>query len=127
MSRATDIAKTMQPRARPIIGIGRVLLWSGGSLWIGREVGLADRHAHHAIQISLAMRGQFAMDDGERGSWREHLGAIVMPHRQHRFDGRGSDVAMIFVEPETQLGRALLTRFGVMPVASLDPVVSEAL
>ena len=99
-------------RTRPIIGIGRVLLWSGGSLWIGREVGLARKHAHHAIQIALAMRGRFAMDDGEAGAWREHTGAIVMPHRPHQFDGRGSDTAMLFVEPETRAGAAAVGACG---------------
>jgi hypothetical protein len=28
----------LQERRRPIIGIGRVLLWSGGRLWIGRRM-----------------------------------------------------------------------------------------
>jgi AraC family transcriptional regulator len=115
----------LQERRRPIIGIGRVLLWSGGSLWIGREVGLARRHAHHAIQIALAMRGRFMLDDGDGGAWREHTGAIVMPHRQHQFDGCGSDTAMIFVEPETRVGRALLVRFGARPVTPLEATLTE--
>lgn len=116
-----------QGPARPIIGVGRVLLWSGGSLWIGRNTGLARKHAHHAIQIALAMRGRFAMDDGGGGAWREHTGAIVMPHRPHQFDGRGSDTAMLFVEPETGVGRALLARFGALPITPLEPAVTEGM
>jgi hypothetical protein len=27
--------------------------------------------------------------------WREHRGAIVMPHRRHRFDGCGQPMAML--------------------------------
>jgi AraC-like DNA-binding protein len=103
-----------------MIGIGRVLLWSGGSLWIGRQTGRADEHAHHAIQIALAMRGSFAMDD-DRAGWREHRGAIVMPHRRHRFDGCGSDVATIFVEPEAAQGRTLLARYGGRGVTAIEP------
>jgi len=118
--------RRLQVRTRPIIGIGRVLLWSGGSLWIGRETGLARRHAHHAIQIALDMRGRFVMDDGAVGAWREHTGAIVMPHRPHRFDGCGSDVAMLFVEPETRAGRALSARFGALPVTPLEQAVTGA-
>jgi AraC-like DNA-binding protein len=114
-------------QARPIIGVGRVLLWSGGSLWIGRNTGLARKHAHHAIQIALAMRGCFAMDDGVDGAWREHAGAIVMPHRPHQFDGRGSDTAMVFVEPETGIGRALQARFGALAITPLEPTVAEAM
>ena len=88
-------------------GIGRVMLWSGGSLWIGRDAGRVERHAHHAIQIALAMDSAFLMRDGRAG-WREHAGAIVMPHRPHQFDGCGHGVAQIFVEPETALGRAIV-------------------
>jgi len=111
-------------RARPVIGIGRVLLWSGGSLWIGRQTGRADVHSHHAIQIALAMRGSFRMDDDGAG-WREHRGAIVMPHRRHRFDGCGSDVATIFVEPETAQGRSLLARHAGQGVATIEPEAIE--
>src|SRR6187399_2514788 len=106
--------------SRRIIGTGRVLLWSGGSLWIGRQTGLAGKHAHHAIQISLAMRGRFAMADNN-GTWHEYVGAIVMPHQFHQFDGQGSDTAMVFVEPETPIGRALLLRFGAQAITPLEP------
>jgi transcriptional regulator GlxA family with amidase domain len=51
----------------------------------------------------------------------------VLPHRRHQFDGRGSDNAMIFVEPETPAGRSLLARGGDAAVASIDPDVAERL
>jgi AraC family transcriptional regulator len=112
--------------SRRIIGVGRVLLWSGGSLWIGRQTGLAGKHAHHAIQISLAMRGRFAMTD-DNGTRRQYLGAVVMPHQLHQFDGQGSDTAMVFVEPETPIGRALLLRFGAQAITPLEPETIEAM
>jgi AraC family transcriptional regulator len=112
--------------SRPIIGVGRVLLWSGGSLWIGRQTGLAGKHAHHAIQISLAMRGRFAMADN-KGTWCQHVGAIVMPHQLHQFDGQGSDIAMVFIEPETPIGRALLLRFGAQAITTIEPETAEAM
>ena len=125
MSTSTNPTPSARPlRARPVVGIGRVLLWSGGSLWVGRQTGRADAHAHHAIQIALAMRGSFRMDDDGAG-WHEHRGAIVMPHRRHRFDGCGSDVATIFVEPETAHGRTLLAHHGDDTVATIEPAVSE--
>ncbi len=108
-----------QASRRPVAGIGRVLLWSGGSLWIGREAGRVESHAHHAIQITLAMDAAFLLRDGD-GGWREHLGAVVMPHRRHQFDGCGHRTAMIFVEPEAAQGRALLARFAAAGVADLD-------
>jgi AraC family transcriptional regulator len=111
---------------RPTAGIGRVLLWSGGSLWIGRNAGRIDSHAHHAIQIALALDSRFLMAAGD-GAWREHRGAIVMPHRRHRFDGCGERIAMIFVEPETAQGRMLLERYGSADIVDLAVDAAEAL
>jgi AraC family transcriptional regulator len=111
---------------RPVAGIGRVLLWSGGSLWIGREAGRGQSHAHHAIQIALAMDSAFLMRGGD-GGWREHTGAIVMPHRPHQFDGCGGSVAMVFVESATAQGRALLARYGATGIADLDVDAAQAL
>jgi len=112
-------ARTKPPR-RPVAGIGRVLLWSGASLWIGREAGRVEAHAHHAIQIALAMDAPFLMRHGAT-DWREHHGAIVMPDRVHQFDGCSGAVAQIFVEPETTNGRALLQRYGSAAIAGLAP------
>jgi AraC-like DNA-binding protein len=110
---------------RAIVGIGRVMLWYGGSLWIGRRAGRAQKHAHHAIQIALAMRGSFRMDDDQGAGWAEHRGAVVMPHRRHEFDGCGSDIATIFVEPETAHGRMLVARFGAQAVTPIDAALMQ--
>jgi AraC family transcriptional regulator len=104
--------------SRPVIGIGRVVLWSGGSIWIGRAAGVAEAHSHHAIQITLALTDIVRLcHDGQ--AWRDYTGAVVMPHHRHRFDGCGNDTAMIFVEPETVEGQALKARFGPDPVSPL--------
>jgi hypothetical protein len=103
---------------RTIGGIGRVVLWTGGSLWIGRAAGLGRVHAHHAIQISLALTGvvRFRSDPG---AWAEYASVIIHPDHPHQFDGAGQAVAQVFVEPETIQGRALLDRHAVSPVTSL--------
>ncbi len=121
----TTATKTTTPR-RPVAGVGRVLLWSGGSLWIGREAGRVEAHAHHAIQIALAMEAPFVMRHGAT-DWREHHGAIVMPDRVHQFDGRGGAMAQIFVEPETASGRALLQRHGDSTIADLTRETVDSL
>jgi AraC family transcriptional regulator len=120
----TDTAA--RPSRRAVAGIGRVMLWSGGSLWIGREAGRVERHAHHAVQIALAMDSAFLMRD-DRADWREHAGAIVMPHRPHQFDGCGHGVAQIFVEPETALGRAIVQRHAAEAIADLPRDTAQAL
>jgi AraC-like DNA-binding protein len=100
-----------QPRQLPatsssIAGIGRVLLWDGGSLWIGRAAGSVQFHAHHAIQVSLALSGSLKLRSWG-APWSEYSAALVPPHHKHQFDGCGQSVAQLFVEPETLHGRAL--------------------
>ncbi len=126
MAGHTQIDTATTPSRRPIAGIGRVLLWSGGSLWIGRDAGRGEAHAHHAIQIALAMDAGVRMSDGD-DSWREHWGAIVTPHRRHQFDGCGQSMAMIFVEPETAQGRSLLERCTTTDITDLERDTVQAL
>jgi AraC family transcriptional regulator len=112
--------------SKAIAGIGRVLLWHGGSLWIGHAAGSVQAHAHHAIQISLALSNcvRFRAADGR---WSDYTAALVLPHETHQFDGNGQSVAQIFVEPETLQGRALLARYAGRPIARLaDDVVADA-
>lgn len=108
----------MNVMAKSIAGIGRVLLWGGGSLWIGHAAGIGQVHAHHAIQVSLALSGRLKLRNAS-GDWSEYLGAIVHPHHRHQFDGCGGSVAQLFVEPETVQGRALLATY---PGGSIEPL-----
>jgi AraC family transcriptional regulator len=113
--------------SKEIAGIGRVLLWSGGSLWIGHSAGSGTAHAHHAIQISLALSGRLRLRGNDDDEWVEYAGAIVLPHRCHRFDGGGESVANIFVEPETTQGRALLEQYTGAPIIVLPGDTIERL
>lgn len=109
-----------------IAGIGRVCTWQGGSVWIGRNVGRAGRHAHHAIQITLALDipdGKFLLRAATQTRWQSLNGAVVMPHRVHEFDGCDGAVAQVFVEPETPQGRVLLERFGGSDISKLPPAI----
>lgn len=105
--------------SRGIAGIGRVLLWQGGSLWIGHAAGGSDAHAHHAIQICVALTAEvrFRVPDGR---WSAYAAVMILPHQPHEFDGNGQSVAQVFVEPETVQGRALLARAGEEPIVRLD-------
>lgn len=116
--------------SRPIVGIGRVLLWSGGSLWIGRAGGRAEAHSHHAIQLSLGLTGPLRLCADEQ-PWQEHRAAMVRPHQRHQFDGAGETVAQIFVEPETVQGRALLQQADAaileLPGQAIQPLLADLL
>jgi AraC-like DNA-binding protein len=106
MSPSTPAA---EPR-RAAIGIGRVAMWKGGSVWVGRDTGQARPHSHHAIQITLAAAQPFRIRGAAAEAWHHTSAAIVMPDRPHLFDGCGHTVALVFVEPETLAGRELVAR-----------------
>ena len=125
LNETADLATGREARgARSIAGVGRVLLWAGGSLWIGRQAGSVAPHAHHALQISLALTGRVLLRDDAGGEWQEHAGVLVRPHHRHAFDGNGESAAQLFVEPETALGRALLERHRLSLTRLADPVAT---
>ena len=91
---------------------GRIVSWEGGSLWIfgtrpGEVYPRTTPHAHHAVQLTLALRGTvnlFTDGDSYAGS-----AAAVAPDVSHTFQADGA-VAHVFVEPESRLGKALGAR-----------------
>jgi AraC family transcriptional regulator len=99
---------------------GRILLWRGGSLWIGLAGEPAGLHAHHAVQLALPfppgqVRFQIPGED-----WKGYDAAIVAAHQPHAFDARDQFMATIFVEPESREGRGLQLRTRDDGVAALD-------
>lgn len=91
----------------------RLVAWEGGSIWLlntpppsARQTSRTDFHAHHAVQIVIGLGGRFRLwlaDD-------EELAApyvAVAPDAPHRFDAAGA-YAILFVEPESRAGRAIV-------------------
>jgi len=105
-----------------IAGVGRVLMWQGASLWIGRDTGYSQTHSHHAIQLTVALDesdGACLFRDSPAHEWVAHEAAMVRPHREHEFDGRGRPAAHVFIEPETARGRMLMARMDAGVVTPL--------
>ncbi len=94
-----------------MLAVGRVHLWQGGSLWIGRGHGRSDWHDDHAMQIALALDGTWMFRSQAGGTWSEFKGDIVRSHRKHQFEAEGATMAQLFIEPETASGRLLCERF----------------
>ena len=89
---------------------GRIVFWEGASLWVlGTRPGegrypKTDFHAHHAVQLTLALRGGFTLETRD-----EQIagGAVaVAPDTEHAFEAEGM-IAHLFVDPEARLGRTL--------------------
>ena len=120
-----------QPRERPAWADAppRWYLWDGGFLIAGRSVGVVPPHAHHAIQITVAVEGSGRLR-AQDGDWLELRGAIVQPDVIHSFDGMHALGIMLFVDPESHEGRWLCQslRQPVTPVpdARMERIVPEA-
>lgn len=90
---------------------GRILLWRGGSLWIGLAGEPSGFHAHHAVQMTLPFPGGRVRLQTPSGTWRDYTAALVAADRPHAFEARAQKVAQIFVEPESHEGRRLQVRY----------------
>lgn len=123
MTRSVVIA---QDRKRPLAGVGRVIGWPGGSLWAGRQVGQVREHAHHAIQVSLALAGRYRIQARAWPAPREAAGAVVLPDQPHSLDGCDTAIATLFVEPNSFAGEALRQRFTGLAVVLLSDAEAEA-
>jgi len=93
-------------------GAGQIRFWDGGSIWIGSTTATNAIHAHHAVQIGLALTGQFRFQSPADGVWLDCAGAVIASNQPHAFDGRDAPLlAHIFIEPQSLPGRVLLQRF----------------
>ncbi len=81
----------------------RWYVWDGGFLAIGRASGVVPPHAHHAIQIVVALEGEIAVQGADSG-WLSARGIVIGPDVAHSFDACGALAAMIFVDPESAEG-----------------------
>jgi AraC family transcriptional regulator len=77
-----------------------------------------DFHAHHAIQVTLALTGGKVRFRRPGEDWTAHKAAIITANQSHAFEARGELVALILAEPESREGRAIHQRFGT-GIASL--------
>lgn len=106
-------------------GRARIVVWEGGSLWLletGRGFDEADDHAHHAVQVTIALDGRFALETARRTLSAPV--AAVAPDVRHRFRSEGL-IGFLFVAPESPAGIVLLDRLfrddGISEVASPLP------
>jgi AraC family transcriptional regulator len=102
-----------------IAGIGRVIFWAGGSLWIGQSLAPSELHAHHAIQVCVGLTGSPQFRTDVDSAWTSYRAALIPPDLTHTYQAPGKMVAHLFCEPESALGRSLLARFGDREIAEL--------
>lgn len=89
---------------------GRILMWEGASLWIfsappHQRYPKTDVHAHHVLQITLALTETVAFEsNGERSVGPAF---VIAPDAAHAFEGTGL-VAHLFVASDGKAGREIL-------------------
>jgi AraC family transcriptional regulator len=81
----------------------RWYVWDGGFFAMGRAHGVVPPHAHHAIQIVLALDGEIAAGD-KSGHWETGRGVIIGTDIEHSYDSQDAFGAMLFVDPESTEG-----------------------
>lgn len=110
-----------------VTGTGRIVLWGGGSIWIGRTAGNTEFHAHHAVQITLPLSDGEVRFRHPGGPWNAYPGTIIAAHKVHAFEAPDTLVAFIFAEPESREGRAIQQRCPDDGIAalSLEPLRAE--
>src|SRR3954451_19073568 len=87
-----------------------MVFWEGASLWVlgtrpgeGRYPKTAF-HSHHAVQVTLALRGDFTLE--ARDQQVAGGAAAVAPDTEHSFEAEGT-IVHLFVDPEGRRGRSL--------------------
>jgi AraC family transcriptional regulator len=95
-----------------------VYFWDGGWIGVGVSPGTVPPHSHHAVQISIGIDGPVRFRHGE-GEWVDMPVGVVLPNEPHQFDGLGSLVAMVFVDPESSEGRWLRDSL-TGPISSIE-------
>ena len=96
----------------PTKAYGRMVFWEGASLWVlGTRPGEGPYpktkfHAHHAVQVTLSLRGWFTLENRDRQVGGEGEAAAVAPDTEHALAGEGM-VAHLYVDPEGEPGREL--------------------
>jgi AraC-like DNA-binding protein len=92
----------------------RIVMWQGASLWVvdavptkERQTKRTDFHAHHAVQVTIALEGRFRLDT--RDAHVEGKAAAVAADTEHAFEPEGL-MAILFIEPESRAGRAVARR-----------------
>ena len=115
-----------------LIGTGHFVSWDGGALMISHATGITPMHSHYALQIAFGSERGIRFRPSDRDEWTEYEGVVISSRQPHSMDSsRVPFGAVLFVEPETREGRALVERYGnggIMPLpAEVRASVAPAL
>lgn len=108
------------------IWTGRVFVGVGRALYVGSASDTTP-HAHHAIQICVALGDPFRLRSGPESAWRRHRGAVIRSDQRHQLDGSGCEVVIVYLEPESEEGRRLAVGGPGGPIQAMAPAAVRAI
>ena len=97
--------------------------WEGACLLIGKALNVTPRHSHQAIQIVFGYAGPVGLRGTDDDEWTRYPLGMLPSRQPHAMDATASTYnVVIFVEPETRIGRALAERYLRDGIASIEDV-----
>jgi AraC-like DNA-binding protein len=82
--------------------------------------GRSGKHAHHALHFVIAIEAELRVSAGDR--WQAAAGVLTAPDAVHEIDASDCEVLIVFLDPESTAGAALL---GLIEAASGAGVEAE--
>jgi AraC-like DNA-binding protein len=64
-------------------------------------------HTHHAMHFIVCLEGSMRVRAGASARWRRASGVLTAPDAPHAIDASGCDVLLVFLDPDSDVGRAL--------------------
>ena len=87
--------------------------------------GRSAAHAHHAIHVVVCVAGELRVRAGST-AWVRAAGVVTAPDAPHAIDARGSEVLIVFVDPESEAGQSMRAAMA-RSVRALDARERDAL
>ncbi len=80
----------------------RLFWWSGRLLYVG-SVGINTvPHAHHAVQVSIALAGRIRLRSDPSAEWTTCEAAIVPANQRHQLDAEANRLALFYFDPQCE-------------------------
>jgi AraC family transcriptional regulator len=103
-----------------LVGTGHFVSWDWGCLFISRASGVTPMHAHYAVQVAFGSTHGIRFRSSDDEPWSDYDGVFIASRQPHTMDASHVPFnAVLFVEPETREGRALVERFGAGGITAL--------
>lgn len=69
--------------------------------------GRSASHAHHAMHVVVSLAGELRLRAGDTGAWVRAAGLVTAPDELHAIDATGSEILIVFVDPESEVGQSM--------------------